>query len=173
MGENGELLLGGIPSRKFDDIARAVPGLHESAMGGRVVSRRIFRIAGEPAEEGGNKDDAAVGPLSSTIGNPGDNNGLGEGVGGVVSGLNGVMLPVPNLYTLDDRPSLAFAPRYEAARFLADLLLLSSNREDPKVCVGGKMSGRGATTAFSRICEPRNVTHHKHVFKMCVGPRQR
>lgn len=70
VGANGQLLLAGIPSRTFDDIARAVPGL-----------------------------------------------------------------PEPNLFSLDDRPSLAFAPRYEAARFLADLLLLSSNREDPKVCL--------------------------------------
>ncbi|CAM9878398.1 unnamed protein product [Scytosiphon promiscuus] len=40
---------------------------------------------------------------------------------------------MPDLYTLDDGPILAFSPRFEAARFLADVLLLSCNREDPQV----------------------------------------
>lgn len=46
--------------------------------------------------------------------------------------LNG-LLRVPSLNTLDYTPSLAFAPRFEASRFLADLLLLSCNREDYRV----------------------------------------
>ncbi|CAN0487760.1 unnamed protein product, partial [Ectocarpus sp. 12 AP-2014] len=43
--------------------------------------------------------------------------------------LNG-LLRMPSLNALDYTPSLAFAPRFEASRFLADLLLLSCNRED-------------------------------------------
>ncbi|CAN0158337.1 unnamed protein product, partial [Ectocarpus fasciculatus] len=63
-------------------------------------------------------------------------NGSGGGGGGGGSNgateaprLNG-LLRMPTLSTLDYTPSLAFAPRFEASRFLADLLLLSSNRED-------------------------------------------
>lgn len=46
------------------------------------------------------------------------------------TGLNGRM---PSLPTLDERSIIAFVPRFEAARFLVDLLLLSSNVEDPQV----------------------------------------
>ena len=149
VGVNGQLLLGGIPSRTFDDIARAVPGLSKSVMGGRAMSKRAFRVAGKlvggergngggirtamaGAGAGAGAEDEVTGTSSAVSGTSGTSNGLGEEGG--ATGLNG-LLRMPNLYTLDDRPSLAFAPRFEAARFLADLLLLSANREDPQVRV--------------------------------------
>lgn len=147
VGVNGQLLLGDIPSRTFDDIARAVPGLSKSVMGGRAMSKRAFRVAGKlvggergngggirtaMAGAGDGAEDEVTGTSSTVSGTSGTSNGLGEEGG--ATGLNG-LLRMPNLYTLDDRPSLAFAPRFEAARFLADLLLLSANREDPQVRV--------------------------------------
>lgn len=134
---NGQLLLGGVASRTFDDIARAVPGLCKSTMGGRAMSKRVFRVAGklvgEREKEGVTPAAAATaaaeGEATATVTST-TNNGLEEAGG--ATGLSG-LLRMPNLYALDDQPSLAFAPRFEAARFLADLLLLSSNREDPQV----------------------------------------
>lgn len=118
VGVDGRLSLGGVPRRTFDEVAETVPGLQKSAMGGRAMSRRIFRVAEKLAEE---RDKEQRGR-----GGRGGREGEGRGA------LNG-LLRMPDLYTLDGGARLAFSPRFEAARFLADVLLLSCNREDPQV----------------------------------------
>ncbi|CBN77856.1 hypothetical protein Esi_0074_0082 [Ectocarpus siliculosus] len=141
VGEDGRLTLGGFPGWTFDDVAAGAPGLQDSAMGGgRAVSRRAFRHAErlEALERKRTAGGSAVGEAEGegVEGVPPTVNGSsGGGDGGGSNGamdaprLNG-LLRMPSLNTLDYTPSLVFAPRFEASRFLADLLLLSCNRED-------------------------------------------
>ncbi|CAM9450812.1 unnamed protein product, partial [Ectocarpus sp. 8 AP-2014] len=144
VGEDGRLTLGGFPGWTFDDVAAGAPGLQDSAMGGgRAVSRRAFRHAErlEALERKRAAGGSAVGEaegegvegVSPTV-NGSSGGGDGGGSNGATDAprLNG-LLRMPSLNTLDYTPSLAFAPRFEASRFLADLLLLSCNREDYRV----------------------------------------
>lgn len=143
LGVNGQLALGGIPSRTFDFVATSVPGLEQSAIGGRAEPERVFKVAGKLVGDGGKgrattataATAEAKGQSHASAAASATTNGLGQQAGEATgTGLNGLGR-VPRRPALDDRPSLAFAPRFEAARFLVDLLLLSSNREDPQVCM--------------------------------------
>lgn len=129
----------------FDHIAKGAPRLHESAMGGKRVSNTDYkkrhsaasaRISSTLNGSSGDEDHAVASRRStpfepvdekSTLGMPWNGNtarAKRSAKGGKKNGRISV--------ELDSIPSIAFSPRFEAARFLLDLLGLRGSAEESR-----------------------------------------